>query len=195
MTKAEQTKQLIIERTVPLFNQKGIAATAMSDIMDATGLAKGSLYLHFENKEELSYSVVDYSLRLLSEKVLSVVNKSKTPKAKLLAYIQFLSDPLHPPITGGCPMINFGMEADDTNPVIKEKIKENVQQATDLISDTIRDGIRIGQFNPGWNAKEFSIKMFALVEGGIMMSRIAGNNEASKTIAGILKKEIETQTL
>lgn len=163
--------------------------------MDATGLAKGSLYLHFENKEELSYSVVDYSLRLLSEKVFSVVNKSKTPKAKLLAYIQFLSDPLHPPITGGCPMINFGMEADDTNPVIKEKIKENVQHATDFIIDTIREGIRIGQFNPAWNAKEFGIKMFALVEGGIMMSRIAGNNEASKTIAGILKKEIEAQTI
>ncbi|ASZ12639.1 TetR/AcrR family transcriptional regulator [Chitinophaga pendula] len=195
MTKAEQTKQLIIEKTVSLFNTKGIAATAMSDIMDATGLAKGSLYLHFENKEELSYSVVDYSLQLLSEKLFFIVNKSKTPKAKLLAHIQFFSDPLHPPVTGGCPMMNFGMEADDTNQVIKEKIRSFMQNGIDAIAETIREGIRIGQFKQDWNAKEFAVKMFALLEGGIMMSRIIGNNEASKTIVGILKKEIDAQTI
>ncbi|RTZ46274.1 TetR/AcrR family transcriptional regulator [Chryseobacterium arthrosphaerae] len=35
------------------FNTKGIAATAMSDIMDVTKLSKGSLYVHFDNKDVL----------------------------------------------------------------------------------------------------------------------------------------------
>ena len=37
----------------------------MSDVVEATKLAKGSLYVHFENKEELSYAAVDYNLNLL----------------------------------------------------------------------------------------------------------------------------------
>ena len=34
MSKGEQTRQMIIEQSAALFNKKGIAATAMSDIMD-----------------------------------------------------------------------------------------------------------------------------------------------------------------
>src|ERR1700737_4544522 len=110
VTKAERTKKLIIEKSAPIFNTKGIAATAMSDIMEATKLAKGSLYVHFENKEELAYSAVDYNLASLAEKVLAVVDKQKTAKTKLFAYLDILSDPMHPPVFGGCPMLNFGME-------------------------------------------------------------------------------------
>ena len=63
MTKAEKTRQFIIEQTAPIFNTKGVAATSINDIMEATKLAKGSLYVHFENKEELSYYAVDYNLK------------------------------------------------------------------------------------------------------------------------------------
>src|SRR5688572_24291233 len=69
MTKGEETRQFIIERSAPLFNTKGIAATAMSDIMDVTKLSKGSLYVHFENKDVLADAVVDYNMDQLAKKI------------------------------------------------------------------------------------------------------------------------------
>ena len=53
MSKAEKTKQFIIEKTAPLFNMKGYSGTSMSDITAATGLTKGSMYGNFENKTKL----------------------------------------------------------------------------------------------------------------------------------------------
>ena len=44
MSKGEQTRQFIIEKAAPLFNIKGIEATAMSDIMEA-----------INNKEHVAY--------------------------------------------------------------------------------------------------------------------------------------------
>jgi len=44
MTKSERTRQFIIETSAPIFNTKGIAATAYSDVMQATKMAKGGLY-------------------------------------------------------------------------------------------------------------------------------------------------------
>jgi hypothetical protein len=41
MGKAERTKQFIIEKTATLFNTKGIAATSLQDMTEATGLTKG----------------------------------------------------------------------------------------------------------------------------------------------------------
>lgn len=50
MSKAERTKQFIIEKTAPIFNAKGYMGTSMNDIMNATGLTKGSIYGNFETK-------------------------------------------------------------------------------------------------------------------------------------------------
>ncbi|QIP12073.1 TetR/AcrR family transcriptional regulator [Spirosoma aureum] len=191
MTKAERTRQLIISKSAPIFNTKGIAGTSMSDILDVTKLAKGSLYVHFESKKELSYAVVDYQLAQLLDVVATGLNKHQTAKAKLFAYIDTFIDPLDPPLEGGCPMLNFGMEADDTDEVIRKKVNAVIEGAQHIIEGIIQAGITSGEFKSDWEPGEFATKLFALVEGGIMMSRIAGNNKAMKVIARSLKKEIE----
>ena len=40
MSKAERTKQFIIEKSAPIINKKGMAGTSLSDIMEATKLAR-----------------------------------------------------------------------------------------------------------------------------------------------------------
>lgn len=193
MSKGEETRQFIIERSAPIFNIKGIAATAMSDIMEATQLSKGSLYVHFENKEVLAGEVVDYNLGAQSNKIRSYVEKHRTAKEKLFAFVDTLSDPLHPPVTGGCPIMNFGLEADDTNLVIKNKVNRNVEQSEAYIAEIIKQGIKAGEFKAGWNYKEFATVMFAMIEGGVMISRIAGNNTRMRAISSAVKKMITDQ--
>jgi TetR/AcrR family transcriptional repressor of nem operon len=193
MTKAERTKQFIIEKSAPIFNTKGVAGTAMSDIMEATKLAKGSLYVHFESKEELSYAAVDYNLNSLAEKIMAAISKHKTAKSKLFAFIDFLSDPLNPPVVGGCPMLNFGMEADNTNPIIKHKVNKLIQTSQQVVTTIAQQGITDGEFKNSWNVKEFAIKAFAMIEGGILVSRVSDSTDQMKVIVKMLKNEIEEQ--
>jgi AcrR family transcriptional regulator len=195
MTKGEETRQFIIERAAPLFNTKGIAATAMSDVMEATKLSKGSLYVHFENKDVLAAAVVDFNMELLGKKVKAALAKHTTAKGKLFAYIDVVSDAINSPVRGGCPILNFGMEADDTNAVIKKKVQDNINGALKEISGMIKEGIKNGEFNPDWNYKEFPTMMFAMIEGGVMMSRVAGNNASIQLIGKQLKKMIADQAL
>lgn len=191
MTKAERTRQFIIEQSAPLFNTKGVAGTAMSDIMEATKMAKGGLYGHFESKDALSHAVVDHCLNTLGQKITTQLNKHKSAKNKLFAYLNFFSHPENPPLQGGCPMMNFGLESDDTNPVIKQKVKQGMDWSQNLIAGIIEDGIASGEFKAGWNAKEYAIKFFALMEGATMIARIMGNNTQLYTIIQMLKTEIE----
>jgi len=60
MSKAEQTRQFIIEKTAPIFNKKGYFATSLSDITTATGLTKGSIYGNFKDKDDLALHVYTY---------------------------------------------------------------------------------------------------------------------------------------
>jgi len=191
MSKAERTRELIIQKSAPLFNTKGVAGTSMSDILEVTKLAKGSLYVHFESKEDLSHAVVDYHLDKLTDVVVAAINKETSAKGKLFAYIDTFGDPLNLPLVGGCPLLNFGMEADDTNPVIRTKVNGLIEESQKIISGIIKKGIATGEFNPAWDAREFAVTLFAMIEGAVMMSRIAGNNKAMKVIVRALKKEIE----
>ena len=89
MTKAEKTKELIIAKAAPLFNKKGYAGTSMSDIMKATGLAKGGLYGNFESKDEIAALAFEYSYNQLKEDIGQKIKAKKMGVDKLLAIFQY----------------------------------------------------------------------------------------------------------
>lgn len=194
MTKAERTRELIITKAAPLFNTKGVAGTSLSDILEVTRLAKGSLYVHFKDKEDLAHAVVDYHLERLGLMVEAALRRADSAREKLFTYIDLFMDPVNPPLTGGCPMLNFGMESDDTDPIIRKKVSSFMDTGLKMIYSILKSGKDSGEFKADWDAKEFSVKMFATIEGGIMMSRITGDNKTMKVIARALKKEIEDNT-
>jgi len=195
MSKGEQTRQMIIEQSAPVFNKKGIAATAMSDIMEATRLSKGSLYVHFDNKEVLAAEAVDYNLEQLHQKTLAAISRFDHPKDKLFAYLDTYRNALKPPVEGGCPMLNFGMEADDQDDKILEKVAAMVNSSQQLIIDIIADGIRRGIFKADWDYKEFATVLFAAIEGGILISRTTRKTDKTAVINRYLKKMIEEQVV
>lgn len=184
---------MIIERSAPIFNKKGIAATAMSDIMEATDLSKGSLYVHFDNKDVLAEAVVDYNMELLRQRTLTAINRFDHPKERLFAFLDLYRNPLIPPVEGGCPMLNFGMEADDQNEVVREMVAVRVNQSQQLIVSIIEQGIKQGVFKAGWNYKEFATMMFAMIEGGVMIGKTTRKSDKMAIIIKNLKKMIEEQ--
>lgn len=192
MSKAERTKQMIIEQAAPIFNQKGIAGTSVDDVLKAAGVAKGCLYGHFESKEELSYASLDYMLGKIVERRESFIGPEKTAKGKLFAYMEIHKNPLNSLFAGGCPIINFSSEADDTNPVIKEKIGRFMLSATQVLADIVRKGIADGEFTSTLDADEFATKMFGALEGGIMMCRTTQSIAPIQAITKSLKSEIES---
>jgi len=195
MSKAEKTKAFIIEQTAALFNTKGVAGTAISDIMEVTKMAKGSLYVHFENKEELSYCAVDYNLKLFVERTSAAAGKFETAKGKFFGLLDYLSDPLNPPVKGGCPMMNFGMEADDTSPVIREKVSRVVCEVMEGMEEILAQGVIDGEFKKEWDYKEFATKAYAMIEGGILIARTTLDISKMQVLIRMLKKEIEENSL
>ena len=58
----ELTKQALQQASVALIKSKGLRHVTVSDITNATGMAKGSFYFHYQTKEELLYEVIEISV-------------------------------------------------------------------------------------------------------------------------------------
>lgn len=64
------TKQEIIEAALDLFSVQGFEATSVSQIADAVGIRKASLYSHFENKQAILDALVQEVLKQYEERSL-----------------------------------------------------------------------------------------------------------------------------
>jgi AcrR family transcriptional regulator len=70
---AVATREAIIEAAARVFQTKGYHAASVQDIADAVGILKGSLYHHFESKEELLYLIVKEPRARLYKTVADIV--------------------------------------------------------------------------------------------------------------------------
>lgn len=196
MSKAEKTKQFIIETTAPLFNKKGYLSTTLSDITEATGLTKGSIYGNFENKDEVALEAYKYNSMLLSKSMARSLGED-FPSAvdKLKAFVNFYRKSWKAVfLNGGCPLMNAATEADDTFPILKKQVTISFQSWIKKISTVITEGQQNGEFNQGANANELASLFIMLTEGGILLSKTTGDetylNLALDRILGIIDQEL-----
>lgn len=66
-SKSEATRRKILDAAARAFLQRGYEATTLQEIAEAAGMQAGSLYYHFESKEQLLEEVFDIGMRRVVE--------------------------------------------------------------------------------------------------------------------------------
>ena len=75
-------RENIVSAASVLFMERGIAATSMDDIAKAAGYSKATLYVYFENKEEIVGILVLNSMKKLYDYISSALIQHETTKAR-----------------------------------------------------------------------------------------------------------------
>lgn len=192
MSKAEKTRQFIIEKTAPIFNKKGYAGTSLSDITEATGLTKGGIYGNFSNKDEMALAAFDYNHATLSSAIKRKMDDKAHPIDKLKVFLDVFADLQY--ITNlkyGCPILNTAIEADDTHEQLRLRAVNAIDKWYRSIGGIIKSGQESGQIRAGIDAKEFAGAYIAMIEGGIMMSKVTGKQDAINAVATYAKKMLK----
>lgn len=190
-TKAERTKQFILETAAPIFNQKGIAGANIDDVLEASKLTKGCLYGHFDGKEDLSIQVVNYMLDYNAKRLEASISKEKSAKGKVHAFLDFYKNPLDTAIKGGCPIFNVAVESDDTFPEINAKVAEVLKKGQAWFVAVLEKGIEDGEFSTKLRPDIYAFKAFAAVEGGLILCKTLNTAKPMQGLIKSLKEELE----
>ncbi|MFC0211569.1 TetR family transcriptional regulator C-terminal domain-containing protein [Paenibacillus chartarius] len=189
MRKGEKTRQHIIEKAAGLFNQKGYAGSSIQDIMEVTGLTKGGVYRTFSGKDEIALEAFDYASRILMGHFLNAAEKAETAVDKIMAVCAVYEDPVnHPPIEGGCPLLNTAVEADDGYLPLREKAAAAHSQFTAFIQGILDKGVSSGELLPTLHTEALASFVVSSLEGSVMASRLTGDNKH----AGFVIHQIKT---
>ncbi|MCL4255748.1 MAG: TetR/AcrR family transcriptional regulator [Anaerolineae bacterium] len=79
---------LLLETARDLFNQHGVDAVTMSQVAQAAGVGKGTLYRHFENKMALCFALLDRDQRELQEDTLRYLRQNVAPYHQLRWFLE-----------------------------------------------------------------------------------------------------------
>lgn len=192
MTKAERTRQYIIEKTAPLFNVKGYEGTSLADLTQATGLTKGALYGNFADKEEIAEAAFRYSINKIKKLINLRIEKVSTYKKQLIALLEFFAEYVNkPPVPGGCPLLNTAIEADDFRTSMRKVVTVELLKTIDFITGILDKGVKAGEFVNTIKSRELAYIFFCSVEGALMFSRVERSSEPMDIIVRHCKRILD----
>jgi len=191
MSKADNTKQFIVEKTAPVFNTKGYAGTSMNDIMTATGLSKGCIYGNFENKDGVALAAFDYNHNRVNEYIKSKILATDNSIERLLVYPNTYRNYFRFPfLQAGCPILNTSTEADDTHPPLREKAAAALTFWKKALENQIKRGIARNEIKKETNPAEIAVIMISMIEGAFMQAKLTGKITELKIAMDYLEKMI-----
>lgn len=191
MTKAENTKQFIVEKTSQIFNTKGYVGTSMTDIMSATGLSKGCIYGNFKNKDDIALAAFDYNHGKVNEYMKSKILATENSIERLLVYPNTYRNYFrYPFLQAGCPILNTSTEADDTHPKLREKAIAALAFWKKALENQIKRGISRNEIKTNTNPTEIAVIMISMIEGAFMQAKVTGKTTELKIAMDYLEKII-----
>lgn len=140
--------QELLAAAIDLFVERGFASTRLEDVARRAGVSKGTLYLYFENKEELFKAVVRTS-------IVPVIGEAESSVAEFEGHS---ADLLHQVIMAWWDRIGANKvsgivklvtaEADNFPELAKFYQDEVINRGTRMISSMLARGITRGEFRP-----------------------------------------------
>ena len=123
----QDTRQIILQNAAKIIHSKGFVNTGIKDILDASGVPKGSFYFYFKSKEEFGMALVDYYAETMSGMITGyMTDPGRTPMERLDRFFtesaRFYE---HNRFAGGCPIGNMSQEMSN----ISEPIRLRLQAA------------------------------------------------------------------
>ncbi|RIX52023.1 TetR/AcrR family transcriptional regulator [Paenibacillus nanensis] len=192
MRKGQITKESIIRESAVLFNTKGYNGASLSDIMEKCGIRKGGIYNHFGNKDEIAIAAFDYSFSQIVKFLSDELGNASNAREKLLAVCQVYIDLIEKDtIAGGCPLLNTAVDSDDGHPALKERAQQAMGYFLDALNKIILEGVDRQELRKDISVEEASTSIVALIEGGVMLSKLFGDSKYIRSCVNHVMQFVE----
>ena len=193
MRKGEQTRQQIIRKAAPIFNQRGYSGAALSDLMRATGLKKGGIYRHFESKQELAVEAFAHAWKISFDARFDGAGEISNTVDRLKQVVRNFRDRRAGLVPGGCPLLNTAIDSDDTNPPLRAKARQALRGWLNRLQSIAEEGKRRGELRSDVDCAKLATLILSTLEGGLMVSRLQRREEPLDSACHHLEEYLESR--
>ncbi|WP_285768424.1 TetR/AcrR family transcriptional regulator [Peribacillus sp. SI8-4] len=180
MAGKKNSKDILIEVASRLFRIRGYYGVGLKDIIEESGIPKGSLYHYFpKGKEQLAIAAVIHTKEIVIDEIERGFGEFDDPIKAIQAHILHLSGLFEEGENLlGLPIGTIAAETFTTSEPIRTACQEAMKDWQAIYVQKLLEANYSEK-----RSKELSIVINALIEGGILLSLTAKNGEPLKAIA------------
>ncbi len=150
----------VLDKATEAFWRNGYRGTSLSQLTEATGLHKGSLYSTFESKEDLFLRCLQFYYQ---EKHKPPYDGKRIPSEYLQSYIDFFNDESEEELKKGCLIVNSWIESINVKEKVQKSVSELFEKMVDNLRSCFRDGKKSKCFPETLDEHEASLRFIAIV--------------------------------
>ena len=161
-----KTKRKIFETSLKLFSEKGYDATSIEEITATVGVAKGTLYYHFNSKEEIFNFLVEEGIKLLINSIDIKIAKcdNTLDKLKAVSLIQLKAVAKYENLLTIVLSQTWGNES--RNVFCKQKVIEYIDKVQEIVQEGVDNGDIVN-----CNAEMLAAELFSLTCAALIYKR------------------------
>lgn len=164
-----------------VFWRQGFDGASLTDLTEAMGITRPSLYATYGNKEQLFRKVLDRYEQMhlcFVEQALAEPSVRRTIEMLLRGYADVLTDPMHPP---GCLGVNSAVCGGGESEAIRRELIARRSLNEETLRARLERAAAEGELGPGENPADWA---------GYVMT--VGLGMAVKAASGATRRELET---
>ena len=182
-------RENIVSAASVLFMEKGIAATSMDDIAKAAGYSKATLYVYFENKEEIVGILVLNSMKKLDDYISSALIQHEATKARYdficRGLVQYQEEF---PFYFKMVLDKINIDFESKNYLLEEKETYQIgEEINEKIKNFLLSGMEKGDLRDDLEIMPVIFNFWGMLSGIIQLA--ANKEEYIKKSMGLSKKE------
>ena len=136
----------LVSATAQVFAQRGVANTAVSDIVKAAGVAQGTFYLYFDSKDDAVLAVVDQIAHGICEQTAVRIGAAASAVDRLTSFSGVLSEAGTQP--GAAAVVDL-MHLPE-NRLLHDRLAEDItRRLVPLLKAVVEQGVAEGDFDVG----------------------------------------------
>jgi AcrR family transcriptional regulator len=142
----EARRAELVSAAAQVFAQRGVANTAVNDIVKAAGVAQGTFYLYFDAKDDVVLAVVDRIANGICEQTAARIGAAASAVDKLTSFSGVLSEAGTQP--GAAAVVDL-MHLPE-NRLLHDRLAEDItRRLVPLLQAVVEQGVAEGVFDVG----------------------------------------------
>jgi TetR/AcrR family transcriptional repressor of nem operon len=173
----------VLDRAMTLFWTRGYEATSIQELVEATGVNRGSIYGTFGDKRGAFLAVVDHYLETVGKSLadeLSDPDPRRAIERMFASIIRRTSDPRFP---RGCLITNSALECPVSGDAITRKIMQAIGRQESAIYRVLRRAQAEGSLATTRDARALARFFLGVAQGLNVMNKAVADPEMLKDIA------------
>lgn len=193
MATRTNTREEIIRKGAELIHAQGYYATGIQQILQASGIPKGSFYFYFKSKEDFGREIIDHFTSIISSTFMRYLNDSKmSPMGRLEKLFEHYESTFQK--TGcslGCPIGNLSLELADGNDRLREHLKTVIETLISYIESCLEEAKSDKSIPAGLNTADAAGSIFHGFEGAILHMKVVKSIEPFQTFRRYLREYLK----